>query len=1023
MDSGELIDLFYNRAYEKFVNKQILDDKNYIVPRQQLKNYVNELVNIPYIDFINYIKHNQIEEDIKASDITQFSSFSACGIEMCNALIWANNPGCQFIDIGRFFPNNIIGRSDGAYRRYGESHIKAATQLGLTFEYYGYWYLSCLGYIYPDLDEDVRKHLLARTITRNRLYQRMLIDILDHDVNPLSYINNSYDSTFRRTFYSVSHFFNICLEECKKQNIRSYQIKGRTINCRMRHNGLVLDDSDYEQSIHFDSFLNEIARYPLCSIDEEIELVFRYQRGDKKACKRLIESNLRFVVSVAKTYRNQGLELQDLIQEGTIGLINAIEHFDYTRGIRFIKYAVWWIRLSITKALITQPYLVQIPYSTITIHRKVRDFIDTFEQKQGYLPSVDEIDINESTDIEWLNYICQLPADLKKTTCLIGDFDVYESSGPKTDDFQEAEYNSYFINRQLRCLDNRKSTILRKYFGLEGNPEGETLGVIGDYLGLTRERVRQIVEESIRQLRDMSGIKREEAKIGDVIRLDSSEQVGKVVNIKQSPDGSTMLMLKMDAGNTEEVLASDSSYEILPRRITKIKPASQNPSVVLKAMEKKQKHLTPSEKTQDETDTQRIVNIIDGIKVGDRLVYNGKECIIQKILSRGSSSRFLVEYSNGVLDYVPNDKSKYRIVHTPSNPQYETSKERKNESAPKPQVGKEASVGDRIVYNSKPCLVLDKSKKYNVIRLKVRYDDGKIDNVLGEQNRYVILYRHDNAEKRELSQPVQQKKIVKEVVLPKRKEEPTLTTRKSREELYCRYTELIMKINQAIVHGKKVLAKPALLVAVIDNISCGKIQRNRVTITASLEEKYNTLLSKYTGKSLFERLTSIAMPFWHLQSDKFWFLEPPYPNAKNFSPSKKWLIDNIKYARLDDDLWYLLQDEAWRNKLRNFIIEKKLLDESTSPDNSAQSNISDRDLRSERIKQPKFLITTSLNDLVRLGIITNKQLKHCYKKGLRTIGDVKNKIEYYHLTPDSTRFTKYTLDMWFGIVGLLNSNE
>jgi putative restriction endonuclease len=164
------------------------------------------------------------------------------------------------------------------------------------------------------------------------------------------------------------------------------------------------------------------------------------------------------------------------------------------------------------------------------------------------------------------------------------------------------------------------------------------------------------------------------------------------------------------------------------------------------------------------------------------------------------------------------------------------------------------------------------------------------------------------------------------------------------------------------------------------------------------------------------------MPFWHLQSDKFWFLEPPYPNAKNFSPSKKWLIDNIKYARLDDDLWYLLQDEAWRNKLRNFIIEKKLLDESTSQDNSAHRDKSERGLRSEGIRQSKFLITTSLNDLVRLGIITNKQLKHCNKKGLRTIGDVKKKIEYYHLTPDSTRFTKYTLDMWFGIVGLLNNN-
>ena len=940
---------------------------------------------------------------------------------MCNALIWANNPGCQFIDIGRFFPNNIIGRSDSAYRRYGESHIKAATQLGLTFEYYGYWYLSCLGYIYPDLDEDVRKRLLARTITRNRLYQRLLIDVLDHDVDPLSYIRISSDGTFKSRLYSVCRFFNICLEECKKQSIRSYQIKGRSINDRRRQNSLISDDNDNAQSIHFDSFLTEIARFPLCSIDEEIELIFRYQRGDKKAGKRLIESNLRFVVSVAKTYRNQGLDLQDLIQEGTIGLINAIEHFDYTRGIRFIKYAVWWIRQSIIQALVTQPYLVQIPYSIITIHRKIREFIDTFEQKQGYLPSVDEIDINESTDIEWLNYIYQLPEDLKKTTCLIGDFDVYESPGPKTDDFQEAEYNSYFINRQLRCLGNRNSTILRKYYGIGGYLEAETLNTIGDYFGLTRERARQIVEKSIRQLRDMSGIKREEAKIGDVIRLDSSEQVGKVVNIKQSPDGSTMLVLKMDAGNTEEVLASDSSYEILPRRITKIKPAPQNPPVVLKALEKKEKQLTPSKKTQDETDVQHIVNKIDDIKVGDQLIYDGKECTIQKIISRGSSSRFLVEYSNGVLDYVSNDKSKYRIVHTPSNPQYETSKERQNESESEHQNVKEASVGDRIMYNSKPCLVLDKSKKYNVIRLKVRYDDGKIDNVLGELNRYEILYRHSNEDNKETSQHVRQERIVKEVAIPKLKEEFTLL-RKSRKELYGHYTQIIMRINQAIVHGKRILAKPALLVAVIDDISSRKIQRNRITITQSLEEKYNTLLAKYTGKSLFDRLTSIAMPFWHLQSDKFWFLEPTYPKTKNFNPSRKWLIDNIKYARLDDDLWYLLQDEVWRYKLRNFIIEQKMVDESTSQDNSAQRKKNDRDSRNEIESHPKFLTTTSLNDLVRLGIITNKQLKHCYKKGLRTIGDVKNKIEYYHLTPDSTRFTKYTLDMWFGIVGLLNSN-
>ena len=164
-----MIDLFHNRAYEKFVNKQILDDKNYIVPRQQLKNYVHELVDIPFVDFIDYIKQNGIECTVEVSDVTQFSSFSVCEIEMCNALMWANNPGCQYIDIGRLFPNNILSRSDSSYRRYGESHIKAAAQLGLTFEYYNYWYLSCLGYIFPEMDERVRRRFLARTITRNRL--------------------------------------------------------------------------------------------------------------------------------------------------------------------------------------------------------------------------------------------------------------------------------------------------------------------------------------------------------------------------------------------------------------------------------------------------------------------------------------------------------------------------------------------------------------------------------------------------------------------------------------------------------------------------------------------------------------------------------------------------------------------------------------------------------------------------------------------------------------------------------------
>lgn len=241
--------------------------------------------------------------------------------------------------------------------------------------------------------------------------------------------------------------------------------------------------------------------------------------------------------------------------------------------------------------------------------------------------------------------------------------------------------------------------------------------------------------------------------------------------------------------------------------------------------------------------------------------------------------------------------------------------------------------------------------------------------------------------------------------------------------MYSHYTQLIMKLNQAIVQGKRILAKPALLVAVIDSIESKEIQRNKVTITTNLEDRYNRILAKYTGKSPLEKLTSIAMPFWHLQSDKFWFLEPPCPNTKNFNPTKKWIVDNVKYARLDEDLWYLIQDGAWRDKLREYIVEYKLLPDSVIRSKNEEFVEMDKQIKIEEKNRPQFFTTTSLASLVRLGIITKKQLMHCHKKGLATIGDVKKKIEYYRLTPESTRFTKYTLDMWFLIVGLLNNNS
>ena len=503
--------------------------------------------------------------------------------------------------------------------------------------------------------------------------------------------------------------------------------------------------------------------YRTLSYDTTTELIKRYKAGDRAAYNILTKGYLRLVVTIAKKYMHRGLELEDLIQEGAFGLIKAFDHFNANVNVGFSKYASWWIMQSITQALFTLSNIVQLPLNVLNLHRKVWEFVESFEQTYGYPPSVNDIDIYETSDLEWLKYIYQLPEDLKEMTYLIDDFDIYENPDFQTDSFQEAEYNSYYINRQLRHLGKRNSTILRKYFGLEDNPEGETLNSIGDQFGLTRERARQIVEKSIRELRDLSGIKSEEAKIGDLIRLDSSEQVGRVINIKQRADSATILVLKMDAGTTEEVLSSDCSYEILPKRIVKSNPKPSIPSPIVQA--KGRMRLVHSKKTQEESDIQREVKELDGVKVGDVLKYNGEKCTILKIFCRGSSSRLLIEYANGVLDYVPYDKSRCKVVHTKVIPPYQVYEERTNGDEVKRPDAKEAHVGDRIIYNTRPCEVLEKSKKYNVIRLKVRYDDGRIDNVLGDHNMYEILYRDSKDDKMHFSQPTCQEKIEREFVI------------------------------------------------------------------------------------------------------------------------------------------------------------------------------------------------------------------------------------------------------------------
>ena len=158
----------------------MLSDKNYVVPKQKVKDYINKVLAIPYYEFIEYIKENKgvIEDD----QLTQSSNFAACSSEMCHVIESQGNLGMRFVDIGQQFPQYIKQKNETAYRKYGENQVKTAAQLGLAFEYYDYWYLTCVGYVYNELDLQQQEALLARTVLRIPLYQDLLLRLFKGDV-------------------------------------------------------------------------------------------------------------------------------------------------------------------------------------------------------------------------------------------------------------------------------------------------------------------------------------------------------------------------------------------------------------------------------------------------------------------------------------------------------------------------------------------------------------------------------------------------------------------------------------------------------------------------------------------------------------------------------------------------------------------------------------------------------------------------------------------------------------------------
>ena len=264
------------------------------------------------------------------------------------------------------------------------------------------------------------------------------------------------------------------------------------------------------ETASLDKYLQEIGKVDLITAEEEVELAQRVKQGDQLALEKLTKANLRFVVSVAKQYQNQGLTLPDLINEGNLGLIKAAQRFDETRGFKFISYAVWWIRQSILQALAEQSRIVRLPLNKIGSINKINKTYAFLEQSHERPPSAEEIaneldmtinDVKESMKNSGRHVSMDAPLVEGEDSNLYDVLRSGESPNPDKELIHESLRTE--IERALETLTTREADVIKLYFGL-GNHHPMTLEEIGETFDLTRERVRQIKEKAIRRLKHTS---------------------------------------------------------------------------------------------------------------------------------------------------------------------------------------------------------------------------------------------------------------------------------------------------------------------------------------------------------------------------------------------------------------------------------------------------------------------------------------------------------------------------------------
>lgn len=523
-------------------------------------------------------------------------------------------------------------------------------------------------------------------------------------------------------------------------------------------------------------YLKKIFSYPNYSYSETNELFERYRNGDNKARDLIVKGNLKLVAGVARFFKHKGISYDELIQEGNLGLLNAIEQYDHTSDRSFNDYAKTQVYRYIYMSSLITPYLVTIPNRIVVNHQRLYRYLDKREQELEFEPPIIEaVEALLGTD-DTSKYDC-LPNDLLTITEGV-DLDSFESNRPPADDSLMKESKSIYIKSLLSNLSRRAQIFVTKYYGI--GCQEETLEQIAETYGLTRERVRQIVEKSRYKLQEILGLRKKEKK----------DHKTSTKSISSKKTTQTVQLIKSHANGND----------------------LYSPFTTLQQL-----------------------------------------CIV------------------GVLTRKECKQCHHKGLWT---------------------------IGD----------VQKKIEKYNLTPESTRFTKYTLD--MWFKIVALLDKREQNA-----------KKVI--TLKPAPKPAPTSSTRIISDKTYMIYTQKIMKLYQSSKYGVVNVAKPVLLLAIIDGVGLCEFQYNRILLDERLEERYKSLMKIYNNFFVYRKITPINMPFWYLQTDGFWHLRIK-GDKKIGAPTTNWLKENVLCAFLDEDLWIFLQNEMCRKLLRDFIIEHKL---------------------------------------------------------------------------------------------------